>query len=141
MPPMTYQLTNSGAIIRLEDQAVIPQDPANRDYVKFLQWKERGNEPLSAPLQPDYLGFWDKLLASSVYGSIRQQAMSSLPMNTLATEFIALIGDAKAGRANESAIQASMAAILATGTFSPSLLGELQTILEASNLDSVYALS
>jgi hypothetical protein len=34
--------------------------------------------------------------------------MASLPMNTLATEFIALLGDAKAGRPNEAAIQASM---------------------------------
>jgi hypothetical protein len=46
-------------------------------------------------------------------------------MNTLATEFIALIGDAKAGRANEAAIQASMAAILTTGTFT-----ELRNSLE-----------
>jgi hypothetical protein len=48
---------------------------------------------------------------STVYGSIRTQSMASLPMNTLATEFIALLGDAKAGRANEAAIQASLSAV------------------------------
>jgi hypothetical protein len=62
-------------------------------------------------------------------------------MNTLATEFIALIGDAKAGRANEAAIQASMAAILATGTFTAAQLTELQTTLVAGHLDDIYALS
>jgi hypothetical protein len=53
---------------------------------------------------PDYLAFWDALMTSSVYGAIREQSFVSLPMNTLATEFIALIGDAKAGRANEAEI-------------------------------------
>jgi hypothetical protein len=60
------------------------------------------------PPTPSYTAFWDALLASTVYGSIRTQSMASLPMNTLATEFIALLGDAKAGRPNEAAIQASM---------------------------------
>jgi hypothetical protein len=69
------------------------------------------------PPPPSYAAFWDALLASTVYGSIRTQSMASLPMNTLATEFIALLGDAKAGRPNEAAIQASMSAVFATGTF------------------------
>ena len=69
------------------------------------------------PPPPSYTAFWDALIASTVYASIRTQSMASLPMNTLATEFIALLGDAKAGRANEAAIQASMSAVFATGTF------------------------
>jgi hypothetical protein len=88
----------------------------------------------------DYLAFWDALMTSSVYGAIREQSFVSLPMNTLATEFIALIGDAKAGRANEAAIQASMAAILATGTFTDDELVELQAALAAGNLDGIYTL-
>jgi hypothetical protein len=89
----------------------------------------------------DYLAFWDALMTSSVYGSIREQSFVSLPMNTLATEFIALIGDAKAGRANEAAIQASMSAILSTGTFTVEQLGELQDILILSKLSSTYQLN
>ena len=88
----------------------------------------------------DYLAFWDALMTSSVYGSIREQSFVSLPMNTLATEFIALIGDAKAGRANEAAIQASMSAILLTGTFTEAELLELNEALKQGNLDSLYAL-
>jgi hypothetical protein len=62
-------------------------------------------------------------------------------MNTLATEFIALIGDAKAGWANEAAIQQSMGAILATGTFTEAQLSELGAALTAGNLDGIYTLS
>jgi hypothetical protein len=36
------------------------------------------------PPPPSYTAFWDALLASAVYGSIRTQSMASLPMNTLA---------------------------------------------------------
>jgi hypothetical protein len=89
---------------------------------------------------PSYLAFWDALMVSTVYGSIREQSFVSLPMNTLATEFIALIGDAKAGRANEAAIQSSIDAILTTGTFTEDHLSELQSALVAGNLENIYVL-
>jgi len=92
------------------------------------------------PPPPSYTAFWDALIASSVYASIRTQSMASLPMNTLATEFIALIGDAKAGRANEAAIQASIAAILSTGTFDEEDLAEFAETLVAGRLDNIYVL-
>jgi hypothetical protein len=110
-----YQLTTSTSIKRLSDGAFIPNDPGNRDYREYLDWLDAGNTPEPAPAPPppppSYAAFWDALLASTVYGSIRTQSMASLPMNTLATEFIALLGDAKAGRPNEAAIQASMSAV------------------------------
>ena len=140
-----YQLTTSTSIIRLSDNAFIPQAPGNRDYADFLAWEAEGNTPLPAPAPPapgpDYLAFWDALMVSTVYSAIREQSFISLPMNTLATEFIALLGDAKAGRANEVAIQQSMTAILATGTFTEEQLGELGAALAAGNLDGIYALS
>lgn len=36
------------AVLRLEDNASIPFDPANTDYQAFLAWKAEGNEPLPA---------------------------------------------------------------------------------------------
>lgn len=90
---------------------------------------------------PNYVAFWDALTTSTVYASIRTQSMASLPMNTLATEFIALIGDAKDGRPNEAAIQASIAAILTTGTFDEDDMEEFQAALEAGNMESIYELS
>ena len=90
---------------------------------------------------PNYRLFWDALLASTVYGSIRTQSMASLPMNTLATEFIALIGDAKDGRPNEAAIQASMSAVFSTGTFTTADAVEFTAALAAGLLDDIYSLS
>ena len=40
-----YQLTTSDSIIRTEDGACIPADPANRDYAEYLQWVEDGGVP------------------------------------------------------------------------------------------------
>ena len=97
--------------------------------------------PIVIAPAPDYIAFWDVLMASGVYASIREQSFVSLPMNTLATEFIALLGDAKDGRPNEAAIQSSMGAILSVGTFTEEQLVELQGALEAGHLDGTYALS
>ncbi len=141
---MTYQLTSGDTIQRLADNAFIPPDPANRDYAEYLAWLDAGNTPEPAPEPPapgpDYLAFWDSLMVSTVYASIREQSFTSLPMNTLATEFIALIGDAKAGRPSEPAIQQSIDAILATGTFTADHLTELQEALTAGNLGDTYTL-
>ena len=141
---MTYQLTTGNSILRATDGAFIPPDPANTDYAAYLAWLDEGNTPEPAPAPaapgPDYIAFWNALMASAVYGSIRQQSFTSLPMNTLGTEFIALIGDAKAGRPSEPAIQASIDAILSTGTFTEDDLTELQAALEAGNLDGIYTL-
>jgi len=93
------------------------------------------------PPDPSYVAFWDALIASSVYASIRTQSMASLPMNTLATEFIALIGDAKAGRPNIVAIQASISAILSTGTFTSDDIEEFQTALATGHLTETFTLN
>ena len=140
---MTYQLTTSTSIKRLSDGAFIPNDPGNRDYREYLEYLAAGNTPEPAPApppQPSYTAFWDALIASTVYASIRTQSMASLPMNTLATEFIALLGDAKAGRANEVAIQASMSAVFATGTFTEDDAEEFTDALAAGLLDDIYSL-
>ena len=142
---MTYQLTTSTSIIRLSDGAHIPDDPGNRDYKDYLEWVNEGNTPLPAPPPPppppNYIAFWNALLTSNVYGSIRTQSMTSLPMNTLATEFIALIGDAKAGYPNETAIQSSMSAIFSTGTFTEDDVEEFNNILNVGFLNDIYILS
>jgi hypothetical protein len=144
MSTLMYQLTSGDTILRLSDGGLIPADPGNRDWADYQTWLAAGNTPEPAPPAPppapDYIAFWDALLLSGVYSAIREQSMVSLPMNTLGTEFIALIGDAKAGRAFPEAIQASMLAILATGNFTPEHISELEAALAAGHLDGIYTL-
>ena len=35
-------------IKRLSDNALIPFDPANRDYAEYLEWLAAGNQPIPA---------------------------------------------------------------------------------------------
>ena len=38
----------ANVVIRIEDQAFIPFDPANTDYQEYLKWVAEGNTPLPA---------------------------------------------------------------------------------------------
>jgi hypothetical protein len=88
----------------------------------------------------DYIAFWNALTTGTIYAAIREQSFTSLPVNTLATELIALLGDAKAGRPNEVAIQNNLNAILDAGPFTSIQLDELQAALVIGNLDNIYTI-
>lgn len=50
---MTYKLTSSTTIVRLQDNACIPDDHANTDYRDYLAWVAEGNTAEAAdPVPP-----------------------------------------------------------------------------------------
>lgn len=91
---------------------------------------------------PNYRGFWDAILTSQVYQAVYSIATQSLPMNTALTAFIAAFQDAKEGRANVSAIQSCVFLVMqaGSGVLTMEHLAELQALLNAANLSSLYSL-
>ena len=89
----------------------------------------------------NYNKFWTDLLDTDVYTTMKTAASSALAANTLLTEFIALLDDAKRGSWNISKMQASITGILAGITFSTDELAELQTLFDSTGMSAVYTLS
>jgi len=49
---MTYQRTDTDAVIRLADGATIPAAPGNADWDAYLDWRAAGNSPEPAAPAP-----------------------------------------------------------------------------------------
>lgn len=64
-----YKLTNLGHILRLADQACIPPDSANIDYLEYQQWLANGNTPaLADPLPVPSATAWQVRKALNLLG-------------------------------------------------------------------------
>ena len=48
MYKLSKSMSGYECVIRLEDSAFIPFDPANTDYQEYLKWIEAGNTPEAA---------------------------------------------------------------------------------------------
>jgi hypothetical protein len=49
-----YQLTTGDSVLRLDDGALIPADPANADWIAYQAWLAAGNvpSPAATPINP-----------------------------------------------------------------------------------------
>ena len=87
-----------------------------------------------------YQKFWDLLLDTGAYTTIKTASTQSLQANTLATEFIALMSDAKRDQANIIKIQEVLTEIVSGITFNAEELGEIQEAFTQSGMFAVYTL-
>lgn len=132
--PVVYARVDGDGLVRVSCTA---------DDSEFQEWLSAGNEPEpyeEPPPAPDYFAFWDALLISNVYQSIRAQALINPAVLVACTEFIAAIGDAKAGRPNVPAIQACIGYLVNAGDFTQAELLELEQLLATGNLQEIYEL-
>lgn len=88
----------------------------------------------------DYRAFYDALLGSQAYSTIRSKAVDSPAVLTACVEFIAAIGDAKSGRPNPAAIQACVDLLCAAAQFTAAELQALAEVMSIGGLDQVYSL-
>ena len=82
----------------------------------------------------NYRGFYDGLISGAAYQEIRSQAITSLPLTVACTEFIAAMGDAKAGAPNLAALQACFDGVLTAATLTDEHLQEIYTHLAAAGM-------
>ena len=88
----------------------------------------------------DYRSFYDALLVSPAYVTIRTKAITSPAVLTACVEFIAAIGDAKSGRPNPAAIQACVDLLCAAAQFTAAELADLAEVMTVGGLDQFYTL-
>jgi hypothetical protein len=93
--------------------------------------------------EPDYRGFWDAALTSNVYQALYTLSTVDLPVNAAVTAFTASFQDAKDGRPNPGAIQSCIGLVMqaAAGHLAAEHLSELQGLLDAHHLSSIYTLT
>ena len=123
-------------------------NPGTSYFTHSYEWNKETREYDATELETyekeqgvDYDKFWTDLLDTDVYVTMRTAASTTLAANTLLTEFIALLDDAKRRCANTTKIQASISGILAGITFSTDELAELQTLFDSTGMTAVYTLS
>ena len=133
-----------GFVEGVDVKYIIPVDENNKEYRAFVAIGTETAADYSPDLEDvvlDYVRFWVGLISSEYYMKVRASASTSLPVNVVATEFIALIGDAKNGLRMEPLIQSSFNELLELVPANEADQEYLNLLIEESGLDSVYSLS
>jgi hypothetical protein len=81
----SYQLTNTTDILRTADQATIPADPKNCDYIAYQNWLTAGNTPDPAPIPdplPTFIAEVQEALDNSDKTMARIQEAITLNLNS-----------------------------------------------------------
>ena len=132
-----------GFVDGIDVKYIIPVDEDNKEYRAFVAiGTETAAEylPEEDEVISDYVSFWIGLISSPYYMKVRASASTSLPVNVVATEFIALIGDAKNGLRIQPLIQSSFNELLVLVPPDSEDQVYLNNLMDNSGLSSVYAL-
>lgn len=113
--------------------------PDQQGFPWQIEWPSEP-QPQGQAVLCDYRAFYDALLGSAAYAVIRGKAINSSAVLTACVEFIAAIGDAKAGRPNQAAIQACVDLLCAAAQFTTGELQLLAEVMQTGDLDQVYVL-
>lgn len=101
--------------------------------------EQRKSEERTKKLETiDYVLFWKRLVYSNFYKKLRTFASQSLIANTICTELIALLGDAKSGKSNIVMIQNYINILFLSLEFTSEDTDELQSFLDESSLNLIY---
>lgn len=85
-----------------------------------------------------YKAFWNHLITSGAYATLKKAASRNLRTNTICTEFIALLADAKFGDPNVEAIQSSLNEVLSSISFSVEEVAEIKSLFKVTGLSDIY---
>jgi len=125
----------------------MPPFPGTSYFTHDYQWNKETREydvtevtEYEKQKRVQYQRFWDKLLNTNAYTTIKTTSTQSLQANTLATEFIALMSDAKRGQANILKIQEVLTDIISNITFNTEELAEIQIAFTESGMFAIYTL-
>lgn len=83
----------------------------------------------------DYDGFWNKFLSSSIYLKMRSESSKNLEVNTICTEMIGFLSDARRGDPNHEIIQKYIDIICIIFGIEGDIKVEFQNLLSEFNLD------
>ena len=126
----------------------MPPTPGTSYYTHDYEWNTETREFDATEVDEfekrnrvDYQNFWDDLIRTSAYSTIKASASQSLAVNTVATEFIALISDAKNSNANIEKIQEVLLDIMSNISFTAEELEEIETVFFESGMFAIYTLS
>jgi hypothetical protein len=125
----------------------MPPLPGTSYFTHDYQWNKQTRE-YDATEAPEhdrknrvqYQQFWERLLNTTAYLTIKTASTQSLQANTLATEFIVLMSDARKGQINESKIQEILFEILENIEFTTEELEEIKEAFTESGMFIVYTL-
>lgn len=125
----------------------MPPTPGTSHFTHNYEWNTETREFDATEIDEyekrrrvDYKKFWNLLLDTSAYAKIKSTASTSLAANTLATEFIALISDAKRDEAKVEKIQQTLLEIISNVSFTAEELTELQETFAKSGMSAIYTL-